>query len=339
MLSTPLILIIYIYSPSYNIATFDGSISTNGTIQGSWGGGRGRALFNLTTIGVPVGYSGTDNHLTCATWILSNDKNRITHAYKDLPPLTKVTTELHLFIFSFNFLTPVIGWSDVNSTPQIFARVCTVHNLTSTSAPLYSWRVKSFNKPLTYVFESSYVLLLWQSKQRVSRLIGGGECTGLVARKYSEYTRAIDASQCFLCFAMSFTVCKQMQWYWYLNQGVEFDMKLKWVYLVSSLISKHPLPRQRSQQINASRVVHHLVKMRFMRARGRSLCELGQSLRNFQLGHLEITLEYVIETCSVPVWCMWYESTRDTLISIHYPPSYTNIPLVTSKPLRHNSVN
>ena len=199
IVSIPLILIIYIWMPSCNIATLEGSISINGTTQGSFRGGRGRLLFNLTNIGVPVGYSGTDNHLTCATWILSNDKNRITHAYKDLPPLTKVTTEPHLFIFSFNFLTPVIGWSDVNSTPQIFARVCTVHNLTSTSAPLYSWRVKCFNKPLTYVFEPSYGLLLWESKQRVSRLIGGGECTGSVTRKYSEYTRAIDASQCFLC--------------------------------------------------------------------------------------------------------------------------------------------
>ena len=175
IVSIPLILIIYIYMPSCNIATLEGSISINWTTQGSFEGGRGRLLFNLTNIGVPVGYSGTDSHLTCATWILSNDENRITHTYKDLPPLTKVTTEPHLFIFSFNFLTPVIGWPDVNSTPQILARVWTVHNVTSTSAPLYSCLVKRFSKPLTRVFVLTYILLRWESIHRVSKLIGGGE--------------------------------------------------------------------------------------------------------------------------------------------------------------------
>ena len=83
--------------------------------------------------------------------------------------------------------------------------------------------------------------------------------------------------------------------------------------------------------------------MRFMRARGRSLCELGQTLRNFQRGHLEITLKYVIETCSVPVLYMWYESTRDTrdtyiahLNSQTYPLSRRNLSDIT-RPIKRTT--
>ena len=56
---------------SRNIATCEGSISTNGTIQGSVGGGR--PVSNLTNKGVPEGYSGSGNHLTWAVIYIATD--------------------------------------------------------------------------------------------------------------------------------------------------------------------------------------------------------------------------------------------------------------------------
>ena len=58
-------LIMYKYVSSCKIATCEGSMSINGTMQVSFGGGR--SLFTLTKTGVPVGYSGSGNHFTWAT--------------------------------------------------------------------------------------------------------------------------------------------------------------------------------------------------------------------------------------------------------------------------------
>ena len=127
-------------------------------MQGSVGGGR--PVSNLTNKGEPEGYSGSGNHLTWATWILSNDRNLITQAYNDLQPRTNVVTDPHLSIFSFNRLTPVIGWPDVYSTPQTCVRLCTVHNLTSTSQPLYSRLVTCVSSRLTQTSVSTCGLLV-----------------------------------------------------------------------------------------------------------------------------------------------------------------------------------